>query len=262
MQPEKKSIIISFLWPLVFVSLLWLIKSCEILFSIDFVRYGIMPRHVQGLAGIVTSPLIHGDFEHLISNSIPLLILGTMLFYFYKEFASKVFFYIYLLSGFWLWLGGRESYHIGASGIVYGLVAFLFLSGIFRRHTGLMALSLLVVFLYGSIIWGIFPIFKERISWEAHLFGLLAGVIIAVAFRKEGPQRKVYDWEEEEDDETNDYLQVVHRSEMNEENKENPVGPQQPKTDDEIPSIRYVYQKKKEDDNDDEQSDLTTPAKR
>jgi membrane associated rhomboid family serine protease len=101
-----------------------------------------------------------------------------------------------LLSGFWLWLSGREAYHIGASGIVYGLSAFLFFSGIIRRHTGLMAVSLVVVFLYGGLVWGIFPLFV-KMSWEAHLSGLMAGTLMAFYFRKEGTQRKVYEWDDE-----------------------------------------------------------------
>ncbi len=201
MNAEQKLIFKSFIPPAVLVCFLWIIKTAEILIPADFGSFGVYPRTTRGLTGIITSPLIHGDFRHLISNSIPLLILGSMLIYFYKELAVKVFFWIYFLSGFWLWLGGRESYHIGASGLVYGLTAFLLISGLIRRHTGLMALSLLVAFLYGSIIWGIFPIYR-MMSWEGHLFGLAAGIIIAIIYRKEGPQRKIYDYElEEEEDE-------------------------------------------------------------
>ena len=201
MNQDQKVIVKSFTPPFIFVVLLWLIKLTEVFFNFDFSNYGVLPRHTEGLIGIITSPLIHADFEHLISNSIPFLILGAGLIYFYKELALKVFVLIYFLTGFWLWLGGRENYHIGASGVVYGLITFLFFSGILRKHTGLMALSMLVVFLYGGLVWGIFPLFKV-ISWEAHLFGSLSGILCAFVFRKEGPQRKIYEWEGEEDGES------------------------------------------------------------
>jgi membrane associated rhomboid family serine protease len=125
-------------------------------------------------------------------------VLGVGLFYFYRPIAPKVFILIYLVSGFWLWFGGRPGYHIGASGIIYGLAAFLFLSGVLRKYTRLMALSLLVVFLYGSLIWGIFPL-DMRTSWEGHLYGAIAGLIIAVYYKNRGPQRKKYEWEIEEE---------------------------------------------------------------
>lgn len=172
----------------------------EIKYFLDFSEYGILPRHVEGLVGILTMPFIHQDFNHLFSNSIPLIILGASLIYFYREASLKVFLLVYLLDGIWLWMGGRESYHIGASGIVYGLASFLFFSGIFRRYIRLMAISMLVVFLYGGMVWGLFPIFIG-VSWEAHLFGALAGLLCAWVYRHEGPQRPVYEWENEDDEE-------------------------------------------------------------
>lgn len=148
-------------------------------------------------------PFLHGDFEHLISNSIPLLILITGLVYFYKRLALKVIVWIWLLSGFWLWLGGRPSYHIGASAVIYGLTVFLFFSGVFRKDRRLMALSLLVVFLYGSLIWGILPIVEEH-SWEGHLFGSCAGLLMALIYKSQGPQRPQYSWEIDNDAEIDD----------------------------------------------------------
>lgn len=165
----------------------------------DLARYGVVPRNIERLSGILTMPFIHSDFKHLFSNSIPIIILGAALIYFYRESALKVFLLIYILHGLWLWLGGRPSYHIGASGIVYGLASFLFFSGIFRRYMRLMAISLLVVFLYGGMVWGIFPLFIGM-SWEAHLAGTIAGVICAWIYRKEGPQRPVYEWEDDDDE--------------------------------------------------------------
>lgn len=232
MNAEQKKILKSFISPVIFVALIWLVKIIEITVPVNLDKYGVLPRDVGGLTGIIATPLIHADFEHLISNSIPLLILGAGLVYFYKEIALKVFLLIYLLSGFWLWLIGRESYHIGASGVVYGLITFLFFSGIFRKHTGLMALSLVVVFLYGGLVWGIFPLFKQM-SWEGHLCGSIAGMLLAFAYRKEGPQRKVYEWEledesegekieGEESDNRNDQINInyVYKKDDNESKKD------------------------------------------
>ena len=188
---------------------MWLFKIVEIVFNVDLVFLGIYPLKVEGLAGILTSPLVHGDFSHLISNSFPLLILGTCLFYFYRKIAYKAFFLIYFLTGLWVWFGARDAWHIGASGIVYGLASFLFISGIIRKNPRLMAITFFVAFFYGSMIWGIFPDFFpfKNISWEGHLMGLISGLVLAVFYRKEGPQRKLYSWDfedEEEDDENDD----------------------------------------------------------
>jgi membrane associated rhomboid family serine protease len=194
MDSELKKIFRSFIPGLLFVAALWVVKFIEIKSGYELSAYGVYPKTAAGLKGIITSPFIHGDFKHLISNSVPLLILGGVLFYFYRNLAWRVILAVYLLGGFWLWLGGRMSYHIGASGLVYGITTFLFLSGILRREIRLMALSLLVVFLYGGMVWGIFPLFTG-ISWEAHLFGSCAGMLMAFVYRKEGPQKKVYDWD-------------------------------------------------------------------
>jgi membrane associated rhomboid family serine protease len=204
-NPEigKRAILKSLIWPFIFAISMWVIKLSETAFDIRFTTLGLKPRTIDGLIGIVTSPFIHADYLHLISNTIPLLILGAALIYFYKPIAFKVFVLIFFLTGIWVWLAGRPSYHIGASGVVYGLAFFLFLSGIFRKDRSLMAFSLLVVFLYGSIIWGILPI-ESGMSWEGHLFGALSGIICAFAFKNEGPQRKKFDWEEEEDEDDED----------------------------------------------------------
>ena len=190
------------------------VKISEIYIPADFANWGILPRHIIGLRGILTAPFIHADWEHLSSNAIPMLVCGAALFYFYKEIAWKVFFIVYLCSGFWLWLGGRENYHIGASNIVYGIACFLFLSGIIRKHAGLIAISLLVVFLYGSMVWGLLPVL-EKISWEGHLFGTLAGILCAIVFRRQGPQRKQYEWENEDD--TDENFSTDYQEEIKEE---------------------------------------------
>ena len=198
-KDERTKIVRSILYPSLFVTLLWAIKFLEISFNLDLIHLGLYPRAYSGLIGVITCPLIHSSFDHLFSNSIPLLVLGGIMFYFYRPIAFSVFFWVYLMSGLWLWAAGREAYHIGASGLVYGFASFLFFSGIFRKERSLMVLSLLVVFLYGSLVWGIFPI-QPQISWESHLLGALAGIITAYYFRKEGPQAKKIEWNDDDDD--------------------------------------------------------------
>ncbi|MCD4746447.1 MAG: rhomboid family intramembrane serine protease [Bacteroidales bacterium] len=208
MGAEKRKLLHSLIFPVLFLLLTWLVKIVEVVFNIDFSKFGIYPLSVHGLTGIITSPLIHADFKHLFANSVPILVLSASLFYFYKKIAYKIFFLIYLLTGIWVWFGAREAYHIGASGLVYGLASFLFFSGIIRRDTKLMAITLLVAFLYGSMVWGVFPDFfpKRNISWESHLMGLIAGLILSIYYRKFGPQRKKYEWEDEEDKENMNIL--------------------------------------------------------
>ncbi|TSA26151.1 MAG: rhomboid family intramembrane serine protease [Bacteroidetes bacterium] len=204
MDAERRKLIRSLFFPVIFVIAIWLVKFLEVILDTSFATYGMYPMQWKGLPGILTMPLIHADWKHLFANSIPLFILAAFLFYSYREIAWRILILIYLLSGLWVWFLGTEgSLHIGSSGVVYGLAAFLFTSGIIRRDTRLMAITLLVAFLYGGLVWGIFPqLFpRERISWEGHLMGLLAGTILAVYFRKVGPQRPRFDWEDEEEDE-------------------------------------------------------------
>lgn len=165
-----------------FVLILWFVKSLEKLMSIDLGFLGILPRNLYGTIGILTSPLIHGDIMHLISNSFPLIFLGIGVIYFYNKIAKIVFIWIYLMTGIWVWIVAREAYHIGASGLVYGLVSFLFFSGLFRREPRSIAISLVVIFLYSGMLAGLFPT-NSSISWESHLLGAFAGVFCAFYFR-------------------------------------------------------------------------------
>lgn len=215
MSSEFKKLSHSFIVPSIIVALMFAVKIFEVSTKTSFAEYGILPRHIQGLRGILFIPFLHADWEHLLSNAAPMLFCGAALFYFYKEIAWKVLLIVYLASGLWLWLGGRESFHIGASNIVYGLAAFLFLSGIIRKNTSLIAVSLLIVFLYGSMIWGLLPIL-QKVSWEGHLFGSFAGILCAIAFRKEGLQREQYEWEN--DDDTDDIIPDDTSSENKTEN--------------------------------------------
>jgi membrane associated rhomboid family serine protease len=196
----RKKMLLSMLIPGVFVFVMWLVKIIEVLFDLDLSNFGIYPLSLEGLPGILFSPFIHANFGHLFNNSLPLFFLGTALFYFYSEIAIKVSLWTYFLTGILVWLAGRNAWHIGASGLIYGFASFLFFSGIIRKYFRLVALSLLIVFLYGSMVWGIFPNIYREVSWESHMLGFISGIVLAVWYRKEGPQAPVYDWMEEEEE--------------------------------------------------------------
>ena len=183
--------------------IIWSVKIFEIVFDYDFTEYGVLPRNLNGLIGILFSPLIHSDVNHLLSNSLPVIILCLLIFNFYSQIAKKIFIYLYFISGLWLWCIGRESFHIGASGLIYAMASFLFFSGILRKNSQLSAVALLVIFIYGGLFWGLFPIY-QNVSWEGHLTGFIAGILVSFIFRKDGPKRKKYNWEIEEDLEVND----------------------------------------------------------
>lgn len=200
----RKKLLLSMIIPGIFIFFMWLVKIIEVLFEIDLSRCGIYPLAAKGLSGILLSPFIHADFTHLFNNSLPLFLLSTALFYFYSEVALKVYIWTYFLTGLLVWFAGREAWHIGASGLVYGLASFLFFSGIIRRYFRLIALSLLIVFLYGSMVWGLFPGVYKNVSWESHMLGFFSGVLLAIYFRNQGPQKPVYEWMEEEENDPRD----------------------------------------------------------
>lgn len=200
----RKKLLLSMIIPGIFVFFMWLVKIIEILFELDLSGFGIFPLTAKGLPGILFSPFIHADFNHLFNNSLPLFFLSVALFYFYSEVALKVFIWTFFFTGILVWIAGRSAWHIGASGIVYGLASFLFFSGIIRRYFRLIALSLLIVFLYGSMVWGLFPGVYKNVSWESHMLGFFSGVVLAILYRNEGPQRPVYEWMEEEEEKEGD----------------------------------------------------------
>lgn len=205
---ERNKVLTAIIFPTIFVAIIGLIHFAGYVLDVSFVSYGVFPRKLSGLIGILTSPLIHADFKHLFNNSIPLIILGSALFYFYKEVAFKVSFWIYLMVGIWTWVSARESYHIGASGVLYGLFSFLLVSGFLRKNKNLISLSFTVIFLYGSLVWGIFPI-DVKVSFEGHLWGFVAGIVLAFYYKKQGPQKVEYVWDEEdEEDDENAYWKV------------------------------------------------------
>ncbi len=177
---------------------MWLVFIIEWSTNSDFGTFGILPRKLSGLKGILFSPFLHGDWEHLLNNTYPVIFLGLGISYFYRKVSLQIFLYSLVFTGLWVWVGGRSSYHIGASGLIYCWASFLFFSGLFKWHMNLIGISLLIVFLYGSMVWGVLP-WIDSISWESHLLGAFAGITIAWYFRKEGPTKKKYSWEEEEE---------------------------------------------------------------
>ena len=199
--------------PLTFPVVLWVIHLISFVFKTSLRQFGVLPRNFSGIYGIITSPLIHGSFSHLISNTAPLVILGLSIFYFYPKSAYRSFIIVYAGTGLLVWLFGREVYHIGASGIVYGYVSFLFFNGLFRKDNKSIALSLLVVFLYGGLVWGVLP-GMPGISWESHFFGAVMGLIAAFIFRKTDPQKK-YDWEDEEETVPKEKLEISYDADRN-----------------------------------------------
>jgi membrane associated rhomboid family serine protease len=246
-QIEKAKIVNSLLYPSLFVLLIWAIKLLELWLNARFSSWGIMPQTLHGLKGIIFAPLLHGDLAHLSANSIPMLVLGAILFYVYRSIAWRVFILIYVVTGLWVWVFGREAYHIGASGVVYGLASFLFFSGIFRKDSRLLALTFLVAFLYGSMIWGLFPeLFPEKnISWESHLMGLLAGVVLAYFYKGDGPVRRRYSWElEDEDDIDEDDPDAYWNAKPAAKRK--PVAKSQPES---PTQINYIYKSSDEKEN-------------
>lgn len=184
-------------YPLLFVMSIWIVFWFESRFGVNFNKFGVYPRNIEGLRGIIFSPFIHGSLKHLFNNSIPLFVLSSALFYFYRNIRWKVLIFGLLLTGIATWIIGRESLHIGASGVVYMLAAFLFFKGIFSKQFQLTALALAVVFLYGGLLWYVFPVNPE-ISWEGHLSGFLVGLVFSFIFKTNPIQNKKYEWEKED----------------------------------------------------------------
>lgn len=184
------------LLPILFVLVLWLVFWYELKFNHSLSHFGIYPREVFGLKGIFFSPFLHGDLEHLANNSVALLVLLPLLRYFYKEQAFVVLLLGVLFSGLGTWLLGRPSYHIGASGLIYALVSFIFFKGIFTKYYRLVALSFTIVLLYGGSVWYMFPNIKEGISWEGHFAGFFVGLALALVLKTPQFGNSIfYDWQ-------------------------------------------------------------------
>ncbi|MGY8910050.1 MAG: rhomboid family intramembrane serine protease [Flavobacteriales bacterium] len=211
-----------FFIPVAYIVAIWFIYWVEIYFSFNFNKFGVYPRTLKGFRGVFLTHFIHSNASHLFNNSIPLFVLLTSLFYFYKDLAYKILLIGGFFTGFLTWVIARDSYHIGASGIVYLLFSFIFFSGIIRKHFRLVALSLIIIFLYGSMIWYVFPI-KEGMSWEGHLSGFLVGLIFAILFRKKGIVKEEHQFIETEFDLLFDEHGNFSPPEINEEIPKNTI---------------------------------------
>ncbi len=226
-------------YPIAFVMLIWLVFWFEVRFGFSFNELGVYPRTLSGLKGIIFSPFIHGSIEHLYHNSIPLFVLSMALFYFYRSISWKVIGFGILFSGLLTWFIARPAFHIGASGLIYVLMSFILFKGIFVKHFRLIALSLLVVFLYGSMIWYVFPI-KEKVSWEGHLSGLIIGFVFALFFRKSIIKPKKYAWEQPNYNENEDPF-LKHFDENG-----NFIEHIEPDVEQENPIVNYTFKENKE----------------
>ncbi len=227
--------------PLGFLLLIWGVYYTELRLGVNFNHWGVYPRTLKGLRGVFTSPWIHGSLEHLYNNTLPLVILSAALFYFYRQIAWKTLLLGVLLSGLLTWAIGRPSYHIGASGLIYVLASFIFFKGIFTRYYRLVALSLIVVFVYGGMLWYIFPVLDE-ISWEGHLSGFVTGLLLATLLKTPVPKAPAYPWESEAYREEDDPFMRHFDAEGN--FIEDPDAGDEPLQD--RVEIRYHYRKKEE----------------
>lgn len=183
---------------LIAVGVLWFVFLLDAALGLRLGRFGLRPGSIPGLVGIITAPLLHANAQHLLSNSLPLLISLTATLYLYPASSVRVIPLIWLGSGGLAWFIGRPSLHFGASGLIYGMLAFVFVSGILRRDMRSVSVSLLVGFLYGSMVWGVLPI-RPHMSWEMHLAGAVTGVLLAFVYRKWDRVPLVrYDWEDDD----------------------------------------------------------------
>lgn len=201
MKREVQRICLAAVIPLFLIFIMYMLKILETGMDWDFTRLGVYPLDKRGVFGIFAHPFVHSGFRHLLANTLPFFFLSWCLFYFYKDIASWILLVIWLCAGIFTFVIGKPGWHVGASGIVYGLAFFLFFSGLLRRHIPLVAISLLVAFLYGGLVWNMFPFFaKASTSWEGHLSGAVAGTIAALLFRDYGPQKPDPFGDEEDDD--------------------------------------------------------------
>ncbi|WP_034474355.1 rhomboid family intramembrane serine protease [Aestuariibacter salexigens] len=201
MQASKVSLSRSVLFSLLMVSVLWVIKSSELMFHVDLSGLGLQPLVVSDLWSIFTAPIVHASLEHLFNNTLPLLLLLAFLHYGYPNSRWKVIGTVWVLSGIGVWLFAREANHLGASGINHGVFFFLFVVSLFRRDKSSIAIMMIAFFMYGGMTMTIFPR-EEHISFEYHFFGAVAGTLAALLWRHADPMPEVkrYDWEREEPD--------------------------------------------------------------
>lgn len=202
-KEERNRLFVSFIVPVAFAVVMWTVKAVEAMFGLDFSFLGIQPRMAAGVPGVFLFHFIHGSWEHLFANTLPIIVLGAMLYYFYRPIATKVWLILMLSTGTLTWCSAVGGCHVGASALIYGLAFFLMCSGFVRKNKSLVVISFLVIFLYGSLVWGLFPKYAidNNISWEGHGSGFIMGIVLAFFYRKEGPKN---DDENENDDENDD----------------------------------------------------------
>jgi len=239
--------------PFFLLVVVWFIFFMNQSFHLHLNELGIFPRTISGLQGVVFSPFLHSDLNHILNNSLPLLILSTALIYFYREVSLKVLAYGVLLSGILTWIIGRDSYHIGASGLIYVLVSFIFFKGLRTQYYRLMALSMAVVLLYGGMIWYVFPEVDYTISWEGHLAGLLTGFVFAIRFKTPDYVKDIqYDWEKPDFDPSTDPFMKRFDEDGN---FVNPPIPEEEEELQQVQPINYVYIYKEENTGSEKDSD-------
>ena len=193
---EIRRLLVAAVIPTFFMVLCWMMFAAERLLDVSFSQYGLMPREISHWFGVFTMPFLHASLSHIFSNTVSFVVLGTMLFYFYPEKALRVFLISYIFTGILTWIIGIGGVHIGASGMIYAFAAYIFTVGARSGNIQNMALSLIVVFLYGSMVWGLYPQ-NTGISWEGHLAGAVTGLVCAFIY----PIKKVvHDFDDEDDD--------------------------------------------------------------
>jgi membrane associated rhomboid family serine protease len=231
----------------------WFVFFVNQSFHLHINEHGIFPRTISGLQGVIFSPFLHSDLNHILNNSLPLLILTIALIYFYREVSLKVLVYGVLLSGILTWIFGRDSYHIGASGLIYVLVSFIFFKGLRTQYYRLMALSMAVVVLYGGMIWYVFPEVDHTISWEGHLAGLLTGFVFAIQFKTPDYVKDIqYEWEKPDFDPSTDPFMKRFDEDGN---FVNPPKPEEEEGLQHVQPINYVYIYKEENAGSEKDSD-------
>ena len=207
MNAERKKFLGSLAIPALLAAIMLIVKVIETAYGIDMSRWGITPQTAHGLIGVLTLPFLHGSWEHLLTNIVPVLVLGTALYYCYPTLANPVMLVTWIASGLLTWcIGNPGSTHVGASALIYGLNLFLIVSGFIRGNRQLIVISLIMVFLYGGFIWGMIPALAkpQNISWECHLSGAIVGIALALILRKKGPQKEVHHWDDEDSDDDTD----------------------------------------------------------
>ncbi len=233
-KEEKDRVFISLFMTGFFVTVLWVIHLYQYLANVNFSYLGLEPRTLTGLRGIFFSPLLHADLAHIAGNCGPLIFSMILLFYLYRQKAYKIFAIIYIVTGIAVWTFARPNIHIGASGLVYGLMSFLFFSAVLKGDMKMIAVSMLIIFLYAGMVIGLFPI-DFRMSWESHLSGAFVGAMTALLFRKAGPPPPQKYFEEEDEEETLESPSSVGRR----------VGDEGWRGED-VPNIKYHYKEKEE----------------